>query len=169
MPGCGLELMDKALGESQEFANEYSERGSALVEFLLIGLPLLIPALIFFGAIHQVGGDRAKSTMIARQALQAFVTARDDVEGHLRISYLLDRYSELLGSARQTRANGNWERLQLDSTKISKSQFSYSLRCASIPCISPGARVELILYRGTSIDSRVVIATTRSYVSKWHD
>ena len=163
--------MNRTIIEAQcdVIPDEYSERGSALVEFLLVGLPLLIPALIFFGAIHQVGSDRAKTAMVARQALQAFVTAYDDIEGHVRISYLLERYSDLLGRTTQTKTNGNWQSLQIDSSKISHSTFSYSLRCSSIPCIKPGARVELILYRGTSIDSRVVIATMRSYVSRWHN
>ena len=159
------------------------------MEFLVVGLPLLIPALIFFSAIHQVGGDRAKVTMIARQSLQAFVTARDDIEGNLRVAYLLERYGSMVGEKSGISASGEWRSLSVggsntggansdgansgsargSSSTISKSDFSYSLRCQSIPCIRPGSRVELVLYRGVSVDSRVVIATVRSYVSKWHD
>ena len=159
------------LSKNEKDLDQLSERGSALVEFLVVGLPLLIPALIFFSAIHQVGGDRAKVTMIARQSLQAFVTARDDVEGNLRVAYLLERYSSMVGEKSRISAGSDWRSLSArgSSGTISKSDFSYSLRCQSIPCIRPGSRVELVLYRGVSVDSRVVIATVRSYVSKWHD
>ena len=159
------------LSKNEENHEYLSEGGSALVEFLVIGLPLLIPALLFFSAMHQVGGDRARVTMIARQSLQAFVTARDDVEGNLRIAYLLERYSSIVGKTNGISAGGDWRSLGAggSSGTLSKSNFSYSLRCQSIPCIKPGSRVELILYRGVSVDSRVVIATVRSYVSKWHN
>ena len=161
------------LSKNEKDLDQLSERGSALVEFLVVGLPLLIPALIFFSAIHQVGGDRAKVTMIARQSLQAFVTARDDIEGNLRVAYLLERYGSMVGVKSGISASGEWRSLSVGGSNtggaISKSDFSYSLRCQSIPCIRPGSRVELVLYRGVSVDSRVVIATVRSYVSKWHD
>ena len=159
------------LSKNKEDLGQLSEHGSALVEFLVVGIPLLVPALIFFSAIHNVGGDRAKVTKIARQSLQVFVTARDDVEGNLRITYLLERYSSIVGQKSGISAGGDWRSLSASGSSgtMSKSNFSYSLRCQSIPCIKAGSRVELILYRGVAVDSRVVIATVRSYVSKWHN
>ena len=51
------------------------ERGSATSEFILIALPLFVPALLFFVAISQVSRAEMEASMLAREALKAFVSS----------------------------------------------------------------------------------------------
>ncbi|MEY3455274.1 MAG: hypothetical protein RLZZ92_394, partial [Actinomycetota bacterium] len=74
----------------------FDERGSATSEFILIALPLFIPALLFFVSISQVSrAERAEmeASMLAREALKAFVSSDNDAEAHLRTRLLLSQYS----------------------------------------------------------------------------
>lgn len=71
------------------------QRGSATSEFVLLALPLFVPALIFFASISQVSRAEMEGSMLAREALKAFTTGQDDREGHLRVRLLLNQYSEL--------------------------------------------------------------------------
>lgn len=154
------------------------ERGSASSEFILIALPLFIPALLFFVSISQVSRAEMEASMLAREALKAFVTGESDAEAHLRTRLLLSQYSKLSDSR----------------TRSSSSDDSYSDRysivCSTYPCIQPGTQVELTLFSFIDVESeissiertpgnawgdgedkietrRIAIASVRGYVDKW--
>ena len=156
----------------------FDERGSATSEFILIALPLFIPALLFFVSISQVSRAEMEASMLAREALKAFVSSDNDAEAHLRTRLLLSQYSELTASDRKTRSSQN---------SLSER---YSISCSTYPCIQPGAQVELTLFSLIDVESeisgieqtpgnawgvngnqiekrRVAIASARGYVDKW--
>lgn len=156
----------------------FDERGSATSEFILIALPLFIPALLFFVSISQVSRAEMEASMLAREALKAFVSSDNDAEAHLRARLLLSQYSELTASERKTRSSQN---------SLSEE---YSISCSTYPCIQPGAQVELTLFSLIDVESeisgieqtpgnawgvngnqiekrRVAIASARGYVDKW--
>ncbi|HEY9275653.1 MAG TPA: hypothetical protein VIO63_00630 [Candidatus Nanopelagicaceae bacterium] len=156
----------------------FDERGSATSEFILIALPLFIPALLFFVSISQVSRAEMEASMLAREALKAFVSSDNDAEAHLRTRLLLSQYSELTASERKTRSSQN---------SLSEE---YSISCSTYPCIQPGAQVELTLFSLIDVESeisgieqtpgnawgvngnqiekrRVAIASARGYVDKW--
>ena len=156
----------------------FDERGSATSEFILIALPLFIPALLFFVSISQVSRAEMEASMLAREALKAFVSSDNDAEAHLRTRLLLSQYSELTASERKTRSSQN---------SLSER---YSISCSTYPCIQPGAQVELTLFSLIDVESeisgieqtpgnawgvngnqiekrRVAIASARGYVDKW--
>ena len=156
----------------------FDERGSATSEFILIALPLFIPALLFFVSISQVSRAEMEASMLAREALKAFVSSDNDAEAHLRTRLLLSQYSELTASDRKTRSSQN---------SLSEE---YSISCSTYPCIQPGAQVELTLFSLIDVESeisgieqtpgnawgvngnqiekrRVAIASARGYVDKW--
>ncbi|NDG09910.1 MAG: hypothetical protein EB112_04355 [Actinobacteria bacterium] len=156
----------------------FDERGSATSEFILIALPLFIPALLFFVSISQVSRAEMEASMLAREALKAFVSSDNDAEAHLRTRLLLSQYSELTTSERKTRSSQN---------SLSEE---YSISCSTYPCIQPGAQVELTLFSLIDVESeisgieqtpgnawgvngnqiekrRVAIASARGYVDKW--
>ena len=168
------------------------QRGSATSEFVLLALPLFVPALIFFASISQVSRAEMEGSMLAREALKAFTTGQDDREGHLRVRLLLNQYSELStrganpGSSRESgvaindninsnQANlnqgnsnqGNSKGAESRNSELSRSsRIEYSLRCSTSPCILPGAEVEITLFSivdlGSEIDS-----LTKSPSSFW--
>lgn len=154
------------------------ERGSATSEFVLIALPLFLPALLFFLSISQVSRAEMEASMLAREALKAFVSSENDAEAHLRTRLLLDQYSQLVASGRNT------------SSSLNSLSDQYSISCSTYPCIQPGAQVELTLFSlidvgseisgieqtpgnawgvdGNQIEKRrVAIASVRGYVDKW--
>lgn len=156
----------------------FDERGSATSEFILIALPLFIPALLFFVSISQVSRAEMEASMLAREALKAFVSSNNDAEAHLRTRLLLSQYSELTASERKTRSSQN---------SLSER---YSISCSTYPCIQPGTQVELTLFSLIDVESeisgieqtpgnawgvngnqiekrRVAIASARGYVDKW--
>ena len=163
------------------------QRGSATSEFVLLALPLFVPALIFFASISQVSRAEMEGSMLAREALKAFTTGQDDREGHLRVRLLLNQYSELStrganpGSSRESgvaindNINSSPENSSPENSKGAESRNSeltkssrieYSLRCSTSPCILPGAEVEITLFSivdlGSEIDS-----LTKSPSSFW--
>ena len=156
----------------------FDERGSATSEFILIALPLFIPALLFFVSISQVSRAEMEASMLAREALKAFVSSDNDAEAHLRTRLLLSQYSESTASERKTRSSQN---------SLSER---YSISCSTYPCIQPGTQVELTLFSLIDVESeisgieqtpsnawaidgnqiekrRVAIASARGYVDKW--
>lgn len=156
----------------------FDERGSATSEFILIALPLFIPALLFFVSISQVSRAEMEASMLAREALKAFVSSDNDAEAHLRTRLLLSQYSKLTTSERKTRSSQN---------SLSEE---YSISCSTYPCIQPGAQVELTLFSLIDVESeisgieqtpgnawgvngnqiekrRLAIASARGYVDKW--
>lgn len=154
------------------------ERGSANSEFILIALPLFLPALLFFLSISQVSRAEMEASMLAREAIKAFVSSENDAEAHLRTRLLLDQYSQLVASGRNT------------SSSFNSLSDQYSISCSTYPCIQPGAQVELTLFSFIDVESeisgiehtpgntwgvdgnqvekrRVAIASARGYVDKW--
>lgn len=104
-------MRQNATTSKLKFSEE--QRGSATSEFVLLALPLFVPALIFFVSISQVSRAEMEGSMLAREALKAFTTGQDDREGHLRVRLLLNQYGELstrganLGSSRQSGVANN--------------------------------------------------------------
>ena len=104
-------MRQNATTSKLKFSEE--QRGSATSEFVLLALPLFVPALIFFVSISQVSRAEMEGSMLAREALKAFTTGQDDMEGHLRVRLLLNQYGELstrganLGSSRQSGVANN--------------------------------------------------------------
>ena len=119
--------------------------------------------------------------MLAREALKAFVTSENDIEGHLRTRLLLNQYLEL-SSNRDSRG--------ASSALARNGSIEYSIRCSTYPCITPGSEVEITLYSAIDLDSelsgiegstgnvwgangqglekkRVAIARARGNVDKW--
>jgi Flp pilus assembly protein TadG len=154
------------------------ERGSATSEFVLIALPLILPALLFFLSISQVSRAEMEASMLAREAIKAFVSSENDAEAHLRTRLLLDQYSQLVASGRNT------------SSSFNSLSDQYSISCSTYPCIQPGAQVQLTLFSFIDVESeisgieqtpgntwgvdgnqvekrRVAIASARGYVDKW--
>jgi hypothetical protein len=95
-------------------------QGSATGEFVLIALPLFLPALLFFLAMSQIARAEMETTFIAREAVRAFTTGSDDDSAHARVRSLLSEYD--------------------------LSPISYRVLCSTQPCITPGAEVELTVF-----------------------
>lgn len=119
---------------------ENDESGSAVAEFVLLALPLFLPALLFFIALSNSINSEMEVSMLARQSVSAFVSGENDNEAHARTRLLLNEYERL-----NNQVFGN----------STSEQISYFVDCEANPCITPGARVRLTLYLNHSVEKEV--------------
>jgi hypothetical protein len=142
--------------------SERDDEGSAVVEFVLIAVPLFIPALIFFLALHNAARTEIDLSNVARQSLRAFVTAENLSQGHERVQFVLDQFVALEASD--------------NSSKSSNQRFTYNISCGAEKCLTPGTLVRIELFRalnddvlGIGVDnrSRKALAVAQGYVDKW--
>lgn len=127
----------------------HKEEGSAASEFVLIAIPLFLPAILFFLSMHNSAMVREGGSMIARTAASAFVEAGDDSSGYLRVAALVDEYEALN-----------------QGTSKEPQNFSFHIQCSHQPCIEPREWVEVSIYRDTGND-RILIGRSKSYVGRW--
>ena len=151
------ESKSESKSESGTESGTELENGSAVLEFVLIATPLFIPALLFFMSMQQVANQEMQVENLARQALRAFTTAESVAQGHQRINFVLDRYSEMESSNGKSR---------------SSDKFTYNISCGGQKCLTPGSTVKIELYRAVNAqlgegDSRKVTASAVGVVDKW--
>ena len=162
------------------------ESGSAATEFILIALPLFVPALLFFLSLSQASRAEMEASMLAREALQTFVTSSNDNEGHLRLKLLLSEYSKISAPRIGRKAGDSIE----GEARSNNHEIQYSINCSANPCIQPGSAVELTLFMSIDIEAevegiqqaphnawgiggrqirnqRTAVASARGYVDKW--
>lgn len=148
------------------------ECGSAVAEFVLVALPLFLPALLFFLAMNQVSRAEMEADFLAREAVQVFTSSSNDLLAHARVNKLLHEYS------------------QLHDKRLDGAIVKYSVRCSNFPCITPGGAVELEVDLEFAIDresqgiygsgnhylserdslgatQRTAIGSARGFVDKW--
>lgn len=159
---------EKPICEQSFCQDSNYEKGSAVAEFVLMATPLFIPALLFFNTMQSVAKEEANISHLARQAVRLFVTAQDHQTGHERVRFLLDEFANLENKGK---ASGN-----------KRYGFTYNITCSAEKCLTPGALVELELFRvvnqpigpiqanGLDVDrERKSSAVARSYVDKWRE
>ena len=152
-------------------SDRHDDEGSAVVEFVLIATPLFLPALLFFVAMHSTAMEELRVQNLARQTARAFVTADSISQGHQRIKFVLDRYSEI------------------ESSSSKRYGFTYNVSCSSERCLTPGSRVRIELYRifsqetmdfqapnqmspksqGEDVEKRKAVAVATGIVDKWRE
>ena len=107
------------------------DRGSAVVEFVSLGVLLLIPLVYFVIAMGRVQAASFAAENSAREAARAYVTADNDADGRQRAGVAV--------------------RLGLrDQGFGHQEDGAFSIRCAAVECLTPGSRV-LVLVEVTVI------------------
>ena len=98
-----------------------SEEGSAIVEFVVLGVLLLVPLIYLVMSVSRVQAGSYAVTTAAREAGRAFVTAEggDDAAGRAHAAAAI---------AFADQGFGGMGRLEIS--------------CSSTPCLTPDARVE---------------------------
>ena len=155
------------------------EEGSAVAEFVLLALPLFLPALLFFITLANSINSEMEASMLARQAVSAFVSGQDDGQAHSRVRLLLKEYEKLYYQEIRTKIEENNFNNPHNSTD---QRISYVVDCEANPCIAPGVKVQLTLYLEYSVENKIAainkspsringdrraIASATAYVDKW--
>lgn len=143
--------------------DDLAESGSAVLEFVMIALPLIASALIFFISMHHSGLSQSQGSALAREAVHAFVEAESDVQGYLVVTRLLTTYETS-------------SRMMLDVTSDAipgsriishPTRLSFSVHCSRSPCISPSTSVEITIFSDNSQGKVQAIGKAHSSVSRW--
>jgi hypothetical protein len=121
-----------------------SSAGSAILEFIMLALPLFIPLAIFLTNVSQTSTITSDLQNYARQYLRAYVTSPDS-------SYLPQRM-EVVNRIFEENV------FKKDGLKL---PLAVNLVCTNTPCLSPGGliRVEVHAVSPTSGKSYFVTAT----------
>ncbi len=103
-----------------------SERGSAVIEFILLAVPLFIPLTIYFGVVHSSSTISSDLHNLARQSARAFITSSNE-------SYEVARLQSVLN--------------QFESRVFIPSGINeipvVQVECSATPCLTPDARVKV--------------------------
>lgn len=126
------------------------ERGSATTEFVLLALPLFLPALLFFLSLSNSANSEMEASFLARQAVNTFVGGKNDLEAHIRVDALLKEFQK-----------------NEMADKSNEGIIKYSIRCSDFPCITRGGEVELTLQIEDSANNTSSTSIARSTVDKW--
>ncbi len=126
------------------------ERGSAIVEFIALGIPLFLPLSIFLTSVHHDEALQSQARNIARQIARVYVTSSSEEIAIQRVNLLESTFQREI-----------WDALQPGlMTKISVS-------CANPACLTPGStvNVEVEIFKNKS--NLVATAKVREFVDQW--
>lgn len=127
-----------------------SEDGSAVVEFVLLAIPLFIPIILFMSSFADVSDKESIARTLARESVRGFVLSRGDISAY--------------STARQIASEGATA-LGLDSDEI--SSLKVSVRCDLWPCIAPRNRISLTITFYSNQSHREIRATAEEVLSPW--
>ena len=133
-----------------KYLKQFSENedGSAIVEFVLLTLPLFIPLILFLTDYSIVSGREIQYQSLARQAIRAFVTSNSQEEGINDVTFILQK-------------SGVYRNVSVE------------VSCPENPCFTPNALARLTLSRRAANitpllgGSNNVIATAYERFDPW--
>ncbi len=103
-----------------------ADDGSAIIEFVLLAIPLMIPLIIYLGMVHQSSTINSDLHNLARQSARAFITSNDESLEPLRIQNLLTIFEQRI--------------LRPDGIRQAPT---IAVECSATPCLTPDSRVKV--------------------------
>ncbi len=123
------------------------QRGSAVLEFVALALPLFIPLFLFLNQYALHSSTESSLRTLSREMARAFVTSENDQVANRVTFEVFSRGAEILGFQEEL-TNGN---------------LRYSFHCKNSPCISPNNEITITVQ--SDIAGRSISAI--EYVSPW--
>ena len=102
------------------------ESGSAVLEFVMIGLPLFIPLALYLNTVQSTAQGLSDLNNAARQVARAFITSPSEALAPVRANEVLALYEN-----------------QILPTHGKRSRLSMSIQCEAEPCLTPDAKVTI--------------------------
>jgi choline kinase len=123
------------------------EEGSAVLEFVILALPLFIPLFIFLNQYSLQSDTESSLRTLSREMARAFVTSENDHVAERVTFEIFSKGAEILGF----------------SDDLASEDLTYSFSCKEIPCISPNNEVVITIQSMKA--ARHISAV--EYVSPW--
>jgi len=106
-------------------AHRCSDRGSAVIEFISLGVILMIPVAYLVLILARVQAASFAAAGAAREAARAYVTAVDEVDGQRRAVAVIG--------------------LAMKDQGFDSEQGELEVLCTGTPCLEPGAQVTVLV------------------------
>lgn len=123
------------------------EEGSAIVEFVVLALPLFLPLFIYLNQYATTSDAQGALRTLSREMARGFVTSENDAVATRVTFEIFSKGAEVLGF----------------SEEVSSGSLTYTFDCKSSPCISPNNEIVITI---KSEKSGALISTVE-YVSPW--
>jgi hypothetical protein len=126
------------------------EEGSAIVEFILLAVPLFLTIIIFVSQFGSLSAGEIRARSLAREMVRAFVASESESSAREK-SAIVMRFGA--------------ERLGFSSNEI--STFDAEFICSHHPCFTEGGRVRVsITFRPDGVE-RDIRVSAEEYISPW--
>jgi len=133
------------------FWNRLSEeRGSAIVEFIALAIPLFIPIFMYLNHFASISGNEEIARVLAREGLRAYVASDSDHAGRVVSAQAISVIATHLG---------------LTDEEIKSLATRYE--CTNQPCFSADGRIRLTITFTDHASHRIVEASAQEHVSPW--
>ncbi|MBF8252509.1 MAG: hypothetical protein HW379_851 [Actinobacteria bacterium] len=126
------------------------EKGSAIVEFVVLAIPLFVPIFIYLASFASLSGNEAIVRTLAREALRAYVASENDHAGREVSAQALAVIADHLG---------------LTDGEIRTLSARYE--CSENPCLSANGRIRLTISYIDSRSHRTIKASAQEHISPW--
>lgn len=133
------------IGWLRRFADD--EEGSAIVEFVVLALPLFLPLFIYLNQYATTSDAQGALRTLGREMARGFVTSENDAVATRVTFEIFSKGAEVLGF----------------SEEVTTGSLTYKFDCKNSPCISPNNEIVITL---KSEKSGALISTVE-YVSPW--
>jgi hypothetical protein len=126
------------------------EDGGAIVEFVVLAIPLFIPIFIYLNSFSSISANEVIARSMAREVLRVYVISEND------------------GAARNLSSNAT--QLLARQWNLSTSEIS-TLRthmdCSHFPCLTANGRIKLTVSFIDDQTQREVSASAQEHLSPW--
>jgi Flp pilus assembly protein TadG len=102
------------------------ESGSAVIEFIILALPLFVPMAIYLTSINQGSNIQYEARIFSREVARVYVTTNDEADVAPRIAELTQSYAERIFLPAKIDINPD-----------------VSVTCSEQPCLTPGVRIKV--------------------------
>jgi Flp pilus assembly protein TadG len=145
-----MKIHDASPFLSRFLSRTREEDGSAIVEYLLLALPLFLPLSIFLVSISTSSTLHTQARNLARQSVRAYVTGANLDESLLRVEQV-----------KETFLNQNSQFLN------SLSGLTISFICSNDPCLTPGGMVTTTVHLPQIGSTQAFDVNAKEYVDQW--
>jgi Flp pilus assembly protein TadG len=140
----------------------YEERGSAVIEIVILALPLFLPIIIYFGVVGHSSMISADIREIAQQSARAYITSPSQDFEDARLQTVINTFSQSV--------------LIPDGIHDIPT---FSVTCSSNPCLTPESRIEVTIqlsqparnmsgiFRFISVGAQIYRASDTQIVDAW--
>ena len=128
----------------------FDEKGSAVVEYVLLAIPLFLAIYLYLGNFAQVSDNEIIARSMVRESLRAFVLSPNFFTANSRANETLYAMAKIEGLNQQ----------EIDSMRL-------SFNCNKFPCLTKEGRVQATLEMVAGPEHRKVRVSAEEYVSPW--